>query len=57
MKKTKLGDHLVDTNEETKREMTDFKIGKLIGKGSYANVKIAKDMIINKRVAMKIYKK
>ena len=35
--------------------MTDFKIGKLIGKGSYANVKIAKDMIIKKKVAMKIY--
>ena len=51
---------LIDKSLERKlnyRTIIDFEIGKTIGKGSYAVVKRAKDILDDKDVALKYYSK
>lgn len=49
----------MEKDEEKRRTLADYKIWnkKLIGKGSYADVKLARDMITKVKVALKIYEK
>jgi len=41
--------------EDDELTIGDFKIGKIIGKGSYANVKIARNRLNSKKCALKCY--
>ena len=43
--------------EYANKTILDYRQGKLIGKGSYAMVKIARDRTTREKVAMKIYEK
>ena len=46
---------IIDQNEISKRTVGDFRIGKTIGKGSYAIVKKSIDKILNEKRALKVY--
>ena len=46
-----------DDEDYEGRVLSDFRHGKLIGKGSYAMVKIARDRKTRKKMALKYYDK
>ncbi len=48
---------MVDGTAAGNKEMERYQLGVVIGKGSYAVVRLATDTLTNKKVAIKIYDK